>query len=160
MWKQVWSRDRNQSGEGDASELWCSFFLIIVDHTIVGRDLCQIRCYRKCQKGHSRTQWSLVWWTTSICRLYLWCYHASSSIGCSKQDLRRYLTKNHFLSQIHLIDCFFFRYSLSQIIVICRSSVFSLGPCRRPGYRKVAGRFNVNNFLTVFMPSPQFFFLS
>ena len=50
----------------------------------VGRDLCQIRCYRKCQKGYSRTQWSLVWWTPSICSLYLWRYHASSSIGCSK----------------------------------------------------------------------------
>ena len=95
----------------------------------VGRDLCQIRCYRKCQKGHPRTQWPLVWWTTSICSLYLWRYHASSSIGCSKQDLRRYSTKNHFFDTDPPNWLLFsLCYSLSQITVICRSSVFSLGP--------------------------------
>ena len=127
MWKQVWSRDRNQSGEGDTSEPWCSFFLTY-RWPYVGRDLCQIRCYRKRQKGHSRTQWPLVWWTTSICSLYLWRYHASSSIGCSKQDLRRYPTKNHFFDTDAPNWLLFFFVILSQITVICRSSVFSLGP--------------------------------
>ena len=70
-----------------------TFFFSTYRWPYVGRDLCQVRCYRKCQKGHSRTQWPLVWWTTSICSLYLWRDHASSSIGCSKQNLRRYPTK-------------------------------------------------------------------